>query len=93
MIFEMILYSISSFLISCFSWIDIPSISDYGTSFNDALGLIGDILVSAQSLIDLFLPWDIVRFGFPILILVISFEYLYNFVMWIVKKVPMLGVE
>ena len=43
MIFEMILYSISSFLISCFSWIDIPSISDYGTSFNDALGLIGDI--------------------------------------------------
>lgn len=93
MMLEAIFGAIGIFLVTCFSWIDIPSLSDYSTGLEDALSLIGEMLLSAQSLINMILPWDIVRFGFPVIIFVLSFESIYNLVLWVLKKIPVLGIE
>lgn len=73
-----------------FGWINIPGV---GEEFDDALAFFDDLLNAGKSLIDLFLPWDIVRFGLPIIIILLNFEHIYHFIMWIVKKIPMLGIK
>lgn len=93
MIVEGILNALKTVIFAIFSWIDLPNMSDYGTGFTDIFELIADMLYSSRGIINLFLPWDIVRFGFPIIIVVINFEHIYHFVMWVIKKIPMLGVK
>lgn len=93
MILEGILNALKTVIFTLFSWLDLPNMSDYGTGFEDAFALISEMLESSQGLINLFLPWDIVRFGFPIVIVVINFEHIYHFIMWVVRKIPMLGIK
>lgn len=89
MILESILTAFSSLFKLLFNWLNIPSLDDY----NVDLSLIDTFLNSGKSLINMFLPWDIVRFGLPILIIVLNAEYIYHFVMWILRKIPMLGID
>ena len=93
MILEGILNALKKVIFALFSWIDLPNMSDYGTGFDDAFALIGDMLESSQGIINLFLPWNIVKFGLPIVIIVINFEHIYHFIMWVVRKIPMLGIK
>lgn len=93
MILEGILNALKTVIFALFSWLDLPNMSDYGTGFEDAFALISEMLESSQGLINLFLPWDIVRFGLPIVIVVINFEHIYHFIMWVVRKIPMLGIK
>lgn len=93
MILEGILNALKKVIFALFSWIDLPNMADYGTGFQDAFDLIGDMLESSQGIINLFLPWSIVKFGLPIVIVVMNFEHVYNFVMWVVRKIPMLGIK
>lgn len=93
MIIEGILNALKKVIFALFSWIDLPNMSDYGTGFDDAFALIGDMLESSQGIINLFLPWNIVKFGLPIVIVVMNFEHIYNFIMWVIKKIPMLGIK
>jgi len=89
-IIETILNAFKTLLKTLFSWINIPSA---GEEFNNAMAYFSDMLEVGKSLIDLFIPWNLVRFGLPLLIVVVNFEHIYHFVMWILKKIPMLGIE
>lgn len=93
MIIEGILNALKKVIFALFSWLNLPNISDYGSGFEDALALISDMLESSQSLINLFLPWGIVKFGLPIIIVVMNFEHIYSFIMWVIRKIPMLGIK
>lgn len=93
MIIESILNMLKNVVFALFSWLDLPNMSDYGTGFQDAFNLITDMLESSKSLINLFLPWDIVRFGLPIVIVVMNFEHIYDFLMWVIRKIPMINIR
>lgn len=93
MILESILNALKKVIFAIFSWLDLPNMSDYGDGFDNALGLISQILESTQSVIDLLLPWEIVVFCLPIVIVIDNFEHIYNFIMWVVRKIPMLGIK
>lgn len=93
MIIESILNVFKSLIFKFTSWLDIPSLTDYVDGFNTAVSFVETILESSKSLINLFLPWDIVRFGLPILIVILNIENIYNFFMWLIKKIPMLNVK
>lgn len=93
MIIEAIFNALKTVIFSLFSWIDLPNMSDYGTGFDEAFNMFGEMLESTKGIINLFLPWGIVKFGLPILIIVLSFEHIYHFVMWVIKKLPFLGIE
>lgn len=93
MILEAILNMLKSVVFALFSWLDLPNMTDYGSGFQDAFDLITEMLESSKSIINLFLPWQIVVFGLPIIIVVMNFEHIYNFIMWVVKKIPMLGIK
>lgn len=44
-------------------------------------------------LISFFVRMDTIRIAIPILIVVLNFEHLYKFIMWILRKIPMLGIK
>ncbi|MBQ8029554.1 MAG: hypothetical protein IJ262_09165 [Clostridia bacterium] len=90
MILEAILNSLKTVLKGVLGWINIPAL---GEEFEEAVGFFDTLLDSAQDLINLFLPWDIVRFGMPLIIIVTNFEHLYDFVMWILKKIPVINIK
>lgn len=89
MIIESIINMFISLFKSIFQHFNIPSLSDYDID----LSLISEFLNSSQSLINLFLPWSLVKFGLPILLVVLNIEHIYDFTMWVLRKIPMLGIE
>ena len=59
------------------------------SSMNSFFALIFDNL----SLLGFFVRLDTVKLLIPLVIVVINFEDVYAFVMWILRKIPFIGVE
>lgn len=91
MIIETLLNVIFSIFEKVFSVINIPGMPD-GMS-EQVVSFFSDTLNYAGSLISLFVPWSQVKVFFPILIVILSSEEIYKLVMWVLKKIPMLGIS
>ena len=91
MIVESLLNAIFSLFESVFSVINIPGMPD-GMS-EQVVSFFSDTLNYAGSLISLFIPWSQVKVFFPILIVILSSEEIYHLVMWVLRKIPMLGIS
>ena len=91
MIIESLLNAIFSVFETLFSSINIPGMPD-GMS-EQVVGFFDDVLNYAGSLISLFVPWSQVKIFFPILIVILSSEEIYKLVMWVLRKIPMLGIS
>lgn len=61
--------------------------------FGLAFDFLAEMLENARNLISLVLPWKIVTIGFPILISIMFAEEIYALVMWLLRKIPMLGIK
>lgn len=91
MIIESLLNAIFSVFEKVFSVINIPGMPD-GMD-NTIVEFLGSALNYAGSLISLFLPWSQVKVFFPILIVILASEEIYKLVMWVLRKIPMLGMS
>ena len=63
--------------------------ADLITSMDGFFSLIFDNL----SLLGFFVRLDTVKILVPLVIVVINFEDIYAFIMWILRKIPFIGVE
>lgn len=91
MIIEALLNGIYIVLSNVFSNFNIPDIPDGMTE--QILSFFSDTLSYAGSLISLFIPWSQVKIFFPILIVILAVEEIYKLVMWVLRKIPMLGIS
>ncbi len=89
MIVESIMNAYKTFLFTVLGWINIPSFENFDT----IQYILTMMFENAESFITFFIPWNVITIGFPILIFIIMFEDIYYLVMWILKKIPMLGIE
>ena len=69
-----------------FSPIHIPAIPD---ELNESINSFFDYLDNASGLIGLFFPIDMT----PFFVIFFGLSHAYPFVMWILRKIPMLGIE
>lgn len=90
MIVEALLTLVEKLLRVFLGRITVPGMPE---EFGVAFEFLEQLLNYARNLISLFLPWKIVTIGFPILIAIMSAEYIYALVMWILRKIPMLGIK
>ena len=58
-----------------------------------ALGNFFDLVFDNCSLIGFFVPLPLVKILLPLVVLVVNFEHIYAGVMWILRKIPVLGIE
>lgn len=91
MIIESLLNAIFSVFETLFSSINIPGMPE-GMS-EQVVSFFNNTLNYAGSLISLFIPWSQVKIFFPILIVILSSEEIYKLVMWVLRKIPMLGIS
>lgn len=69
---------------------DVPQISlQLVNSINHVL----DIIFSNLSLLGIFVRIDTIKILVPLVIFVVNFEYLYNIIMWILRKIPGLSIS
>lgn len=73
------------------SFINIPHIPDeLMVHFDEYIDL---IFGNASHLLTFIVPVGIIRYGIPLVLVIISIKYVYQFVMWIIKKIPMAGMS
>ena len=46
-----------------------------------------------ESFAGFFIPWGTVQVCLPLLILILNADHIYAFFMWVLRKIPMLGIE
>lgn len=78
-------------LTSLLNWINLPHLpDDVLSSINEMFALISE---GGMAIFYFFVPNNIINVGIPILLIITAFKYGYFFVMWILKKIPMVGIE
>ena len=52
-----------------------------------------DLLFAGANIVALFMPMDIVRILIPIVIAIVNFDKILKIIIFILKKIPFLGIE
>lgn len=90
MILELLFNAILLLLKTVFSILpDMPQLPDTILSSVDT---VMDILFDNVHLLGFFFPINTIKIMIPLILLVVNFERIYHFTMWIIKKLP-IGVK
>lgn len=90
MIIEAILNLLKTLLFTVFGFINLPAFpEDIMTNLDSFLDLIFDNL----TLLGFFIRPSTLTLTIPLLIILINFDKVYKFTMWIIKKIPMLNIH
>ena len=90
MILEALLNLIKLLLNVVFGWINIPPFPEELTSSID--GFL-DLVFNNLSLLGFFVRPTTLMVAIPLLIVLLNFERIYKLVMYIVRKIPFLGIK
>lgn len=90
MIVESILNLFSDALKLIFGWISLPEMPGEISSVIDQLF---EYMESGMGFVFLFFNMSLVRIMLPLVIVVINFDKVYKLVMFVLRKIPFLGIE
>lgn len=57
------------------------------------LNQLTDVLKGAVGLLSIFVDMSVVKYLIPVVIIIVNFERIYDLVIYILKKIPFIGVE
>lgn len=86
MIVELFIKLISTFVLFIYSLL--PNIPVFPQTLLNSVNKVFDIIFSNLTLLPMFIRIDTIKTLVPLLIVVVNFEYIYNFVMWLLRKIP-----
>lgn len=90
MIISAILNLLKGLLFIVFGWINLPALpADITSSLSGFL----DLIFNNLTLLGFFIRPRTLQLVIPILIILLNFEQIYKFTMWILKKIPMLNIK
>lgn len=90
MIIEGILNLLVGLIETVFGWVSLPQLPDSVMSVIDELF---EVLAGSVGLLSIFIDFHMVRLLLPVLILVINFDEAWKLTMFILRKIPFLGVQ
>lgn len=85
--FELVHFLLNAIL----SLLDI--LPEFPATLVNSLNSFFDLLFDNLSLFGFFVRIDTVKIVIPLFIAAYNFEYIYRFIMWILRKIPALGIE
>lgn len=90
MIIESILNLLKTVITTVFGILpSIPTFTEAQTSINELF----DLIFEFSGLLGVFVKVETIHLCIPIIILIWNFEHVYNLTLWIIKKIPMFGVQ
>lgn len=85
------LLNVVKFLINIiFGWVHLPAVPDQIVLVVDRVFL---YVKSGLGILWLFVPYELVKVMIPLVVAVVNFDKLYSFAVWVLKKIPVLGIE
>lgn len=90
MIIELILNMLKTLLFVVFGWINIPG---FPSNILDSFYSFLDLIFNNLTLLGFFVRPLTLQIVIPVLLILINFEEIYKFTMWILKKIPMLNIH
>lgn len=90
MVIEGILNLLKGLLFTVFGFINLP---DFPEALQESLDKFLDIIFNGINLFGFFVRPATIQIVLPLLIIIINFDKVYKLTMWILKKIPMLGIE
>ena len=90
MIVESVLNLLVGMIKTVFGWINLPQLPDEVISIIDQLF---DILSGSMGLLSIFMDMEMLKILLPILLVVINFDEAYKLTMFILRKIPFLGIK
>ncbi len=90
MIVEALLNLVLNLLKLVFGWINLPDMPDSVMAVIDKLF---EALEGAVGLFGIFVDLNMVKILLPVLLIVVNFEHVWKFTMFILRKIPFLGIE
>lgn len=90
MIIEALFNFVIGFLNLVFGWVNFP---DMPQEVSTALETVLEAIEGAMGFIWLIVPRGLVVVVLPVVLIVVNFDKLYSVVMWILKKIPFLGMQ
>lgn len=90
MIIEGLLNLVSGLLKLVFGWIDLP---DFPSSVTSVIDELFGYIQGAAGIMGIFVDMNMVKVLLPVLLIVINFDEVWKFTMFIVRKIPFLGIK
>lgn len=90
MIITLILNLLKTLIFAVFSWINIPALPE---TITNGLNSFLDIIFNNITLLGFFIRPVTISIVIPVLIILLNFDEIYKFTMWILKKIPMLNIH
>lgn len=90
MILEAVFNLVSGLVKIVFGWINLPDLPDSITSVIDELFA---LISGSVGIIGIFVDLNMVKILFPVLLIVINFDEVWKFTMFILRKIPFLGID
>lgn len=90
MIVEGLLNLIKTLLFAVFSWINLPSFPEGLTS---SINTFIDLIFDNLTLLGFFIRPATIKIIIPALIILLNFDNIYKLTMWILRKIPFLGIK
>lgn len=90
MIVESVLNLFISALKGCFGFVNFP---DMPTEVANVLDTIYNAVVSGAAFLGLFCHLSLLKIMIPLVILVMNFDHIYKLTMFILRKIPFVGIE
>lgn len=90
MVIEAIFNLLKNLIFTVFGFINLP---DFPESLQNSLNQFLDIIFNGINLFGFFIRPATIQILIPILIVIINFDKIYKLTIWILKKIPMLGIE
>lgn len=66
----------------------LPDLPDFPESFTASIDNVINIIFSNINLLGLFVRISTIKKLVPLVIVVVNFEHIYHFAMWVIKKLP-----
>lgn len=73
-----------------FGWVNLPAMP---AAVDDAFNLLISYMQSGIGFVWLIVPRDLVLVVVPVILLLSNFDKLYTVVMWVIRKIPFLGIQ
>lgn len=73
-----------------FGWVSLPAMS---SAVDEAFNMLLSYMQSGIGFVWLIVPRDLVLVVIPVILILSNFDKLYTVVMWVLRKIPFLGIQ
>lgn len=71
----------------------LPNLPDLPSQAYSSINSFLDLIFNTMGLIDVVIPLQHIKILVPLIIIVVNFEHIYNLIMWVLKKIPILDIS